>query len=167
MPNTLQKIVKMSGPAVCDGRRSDCIFQDQIPPDDPREQALRASHTHRCMRNPLPEPWMQIRHSTARQKCRRLRRAQTRVSTPARPCRALPRPVRTKMPVPIIAPTPRLVSVTGPRTRRSRFSPFISSSSRASGFLSKSGFAIGLPLSDAQYTRYLENLSLRVFESLS
>ena len=43
-------------------------------------------------------------------------------------------PVSTKMPVPMIAPTPRLVSCTGPRTRRRRFSPFASSRSMARGF---------------------------------
>jgi hypothetical protein len=61
---------------------------------------------------------------------------------PALSCAATP--VRTNMPVPITAPTPRLVKVTGPRTRRSRFSPFNSSSSRLRGFLSNSGFPIGL-----------------------
>jgi hypothetical protein len=47
-------------------------------------------------------------------------------------------PVATKMPAPMIAPTPRLVSWTGPRIRRRRFSPFISSSSRLSGLRAKS-----------------------------
>ena len=55
---------------------------------------------------------------------------------PAMSCAASP--VATKMPAPMIAPTPRLVSVTGPSTRRSRFSPFISSRSSSSGFLAKS-----------------------------
>src|SRR4029453_2030649 len=41
-------------------------------------------------------------------------------------CRAMA-PVVTKMPAPMTAPTPRAVSWTGPRTRRSRFSPFSSS----------------------------------------
>ena len=44
-------------------------------------------------------------------------------------------PVRTKMPVPMIAPTPRLVNPTGPRTRRSRFSPLISSISDSNDFV--------------------------------
>src|SRR6266850_7279123 len=51
-------------------------------------------------------------------------------------------PVRTKMPVPMMAPTPRLVSWTGPRTRRNRFSPFISSMRRLRGFVANSLFAI-------------------------
>ena len=38
---------------------------------------------------------------------------------PVRSCAATP--VRTKMPVPMIAPTPRLESCTGPSTRRRRF----------------------------------------------
>src|SRR5262245_56689611 len=42
-------------------------------------------------------------------------------------------PVVTKMPAPIIAPTPREVSAIGPRTRRRRFSPSISGSSVSSG----------------------------------
>src|SRR6185436_10543177 len=48
-------------------------------------------------------------------------------------------PVSTKMPVPMMAPTPRLVSWTGPRTRRSRFSLFISSSRRLSGLVANNG----------------------------
>src|SRR5262245_35401411 len=42
----------------------------------------------------------------------------------------------------MIAPTPRLVSWTGPSTRRRRFSPAISSRSSLSGFLAKSGFVM-------------------------
>src|SRR5689334_18579013 len=38
-------------------------------------------------------------------------------------------PVVTKMPEPMTAPTPRLVSCTGPSTRRSRLSPAASASS--------------------------------------
>src|SRR5436305_13149329 len=53
-------------------------------------------------------------------------------------------PVSTKMPVPMMAPTPRAESWTGPRTRRSRFSPFISSRRSARGFLAKRGLAMGL-----------------------
>src|SRR6185295_10640544 len=51
-------------------------------------------------------------------------------------------PVATKMPAPMIAPTPRAESWTGPSTRRSRFSPFISSSSISRGFLAKRRFAM-------------------------
>src|SRR6185503_62186 len=47
-------------------------------------------------------------------------------------CRAMA-PVVTKMPAPMTAPTPRAVSWTGPRTRRSRSSPFSSSSRRLRG----------------------------------
>src|SRR5947207_8201375 len=47
-------------------------------------------------------------------------------------------PVSTKMPVPITAPTPMAVSCTGPRTRRRRFSPFISSYSIDMGLRAKS-----------------------------
>src|SRR5438045_3525034 len=47
-------------------------------------------------------------------------------------------PVATKMPAPITAPTPRLVSVTGPSTRRRRCSPAISSSRTCRDFLAKS-----------------------------
>src|SRR5260221_2611565 len=54
-------------------------------------------------------------------------------------------PVETKIPAPITAPIPRLVSVTGPRTRRSRFSPFISSRRRLRGFVAKSLLAIRKP----------------------
>jgi len=43
----------------------------------------------------------------------------------------------------MIAPTPRLVSWTGPSTRRKRCSPAISSSSNLSGFLAKSRFPEG------------------------
>src|SRR6266850_5443932 len=54
-------------------------------------------------------------------------------------------PVETKIPAPITAPIPRLVSVTGPRTRRNRFSPFISSRRRLRGFVANSLFAIQRP----------------------
>src|SRR5262249_48655152 len=46
------------------------------------------------------------------------------------------------MPVPIIAPTPSAVSCTGPRMRRSRFSPAISLRSRLSGFVANRLLAI-------------------------
>src|SRR6266571_2869074 len=44
-------------------------------------------------------------------------------------------PVATKMPAPMMAPMPRLVSWIGPSTRRRRCSPFISSSRISRGFL--------------------------------
>ena len=47
------------------------------------------------------------------------------------------------MPVPMIAPTPRLVSPTGPSTLLRRFSPFISSRSMLRGFLSVSWLISG------------------------
>src|SRR5712691_2125234 len=47
-------------------------------------------------------------------------------------------PVKTKIPVPMTAPTPRAESWTGPSTRRRRFSPFISSYSIESGLRAKS-----------------------------
>ena len=60
---------------------------------------------------------------------------------PALSCAASP--VRTKIPVPMIAPTPRLVRPTGPSTRRRRFSPFISSRSMLRGFLANSWLISG------------------------
>jgi hypothetical protein len=42
----------------------------------------------------------------------------------------------------MIAPTPRLVRDTGPKTRRRRFSPFISSRRSAKGFFANSEFAM-------------------------
>src|SRR5215216_5756138 len=45
------------------------------------------------------------------------------------------------MPAPITAPTPRLVSCTGPRTRCRRFSPLSSSSSIPRGFFANRGLA--------------------------
>ena len=47
-------------------------------------------------------------------------------------------PVATKIPAPMIAPTPSEVSCTGPRTRRNLFSPAISASSCASDFVANS-----------------------------
>src|SRR5437763_1549151 len=49
-------------------------------------------------------------------------------------------PVITKIPAPMIAPTPSDVSPTGPSTRRSRFSPFASASSISSVFFAKIRF---------------------------
>src|SRR5438045_2400601 len=49
-------------------------------------------------------------------------------------------PVATKMPAPMTAPMPRAVSVTGPRMRRKRCSPAISSSRTWSDFFAKSWF---------------------------
>src|SRR6202790_5917954 len=46
-------------------------------------------------------------------------------------------PVRTKMPVPMIAPTPRLDKCIGPSTRRRRCSPRNSSSSTLCGLVMK------------------------------
>src|SRR6266581_239390 len=54
-------------------------------------------------------------------------------------------PVRTKMPVPMMAPTPRLVSAAGPSTRRSRCSPAISFMSVSYDLVAKSGLAIWPP----------------------
>ena len=50
------------------------------------------------------------------------------------------------MPAPMTAPTPRLVSCTGPSTRRSRFSPLSSSSSMAQGLASEERIRHGLYL---------------------
>src|SRR5262249_41230297 len=50
------------------------------------------------------------------------------------------------MPVPMIAPIPSDESVTGPKTRRSRCPPAISSSSTFSDFLANSWFKVVLPL---------------------
>src|SRR5579872_5218483 len=61
---------------------------------------------------------------------------------PVRSCAATP--VSTKMPVPMMAPTPKLESWTGPRMRRSRFSLRSSSSSMACGFVWNSWLGIGL-----------------------
>src|SRR5207245_1394698 len=55
---------------------------------------------------------------------------------PALSCAASP--VSTKMPAPMMAPTPRAVRLTGPSTRRSRFSPSISASSTSTGLTAKS-----------------------------
>src|SRR5438128_10765436 len=55
---------------------------------------------------------------------------------PALSCAASP--VSTKMPAPMMAPTPREVSATGPRTRRSRCSPASSASSTSTGLTAKS-----------------------------
>src|SRR6185369_7131247 len=52
-------------------------------------------------------------------------------------------PVATKIPAPMIAPTPSAESCTGPRTRRRRFSPAISSRSSLSGLRAKRGFDMG------------------------
>src|SRR5439155_1693886 len=65
---------------------------------------------------------------------------------PATLCAAAP--VATKMPAPMMAPTPRLVSWTGPRTRRSRFSPAISSNSWLRDLVANSW-----PFMRANYTR--------------
>jgi hypothetical protein len=70
------------------------------------------------------------------------RPAATKESTSAGPVRSWAAwPVRTKMPVPMTAPTPRLVSCSGPRQRRSLFSPLASSRSMARGLRAKSGFS--------------------------
>src|SRR5574341_255810 len=62
-------------------------------------------------------------------------------------------PVSTKMPVPMMAPMPRLESCTGPSTRRRRFSPFISSSSSDNGLRAKSWLAKLTPPSVSPWTR--------------
>src|SRR5919198_2036475 len=55
-------------------------------------------------------------------------------------------PVVTKMPAPMMAPIPSDVRATGPRARRSRFSPFISSRSVSSDFLANSWRNMKAPL---------------------
>src|SRR5256712_11426080 len=62
---------------------------------------------------------------------------------PALSCAASP--VSTKMPAPIMAPTPRAVRLTGPSTRRSRFSPSISARSTATGLTAKSWLRSFIP----------------------
>src|SRR5580765_1664068 len=54
-------------------------------------------------------------------------------------------PVRTKMPVPMMAPIPIAVRETGPSTRRRRCSPAISSRSSLSGFFANSWLAMRSP----------------------
>src|SRR5262249_51400797 len=51
---------------------------------------------------------------------------------------AAARPVITKMPAPMMAPTPSDVSPMGPSARRNRFSPFISASNFSNDFRAKS-----------------------------
>src|SRR5690348_3100408 len=51
---------------------------------------------------------------------------------------AATRPVITKMPAPMMAPTPSEVRPIGPRMRRSRFSPRASASSISSDLVAKS-----------------------------
>src|ERR1044072_9976835 len=69
-----------------------------------------------------------------------------------------------KIPVPMIAPTPRAVSCAGPRILRRRFSPFISSSSKLSGFVANKLLAIQLNLQIDRFTFDLFTLRLqRVF----
>src|SRR5438093_8548657 len=54
-------------------------------------------------------------------------------------------PVSTKMPAPMMAPTPRAVRLTGPSTRRSRCSPSISESRTATGLTAKSWLRSFIP----------------------
>src|SRR5947199_2028719 len=68
---------------------------------------------------------------------------------PVLSCAAMP--VNTKMPVPIMAPMPRQLNWIGPRIRRSRFSPSISSSRSLMGFFANKGLAIGPPVSRKEY----------------
>src|SRR5882672_2173845 len=53
---------------------------------------------------------------------------------------AATRPVMTKMPAPMMAPTPNDVSPIGPRIRRSRFSPSISACNCSSDFVANNPF---------------------------
>src|SRR5436309_6049435 len=62
---------------------------------------------------------------------------------PALSCAASP--VSTKMPAPMMAPTPRAVRLTGPSTRRSRCSPSISASRTATGLTAKSWLRSFIP----------------------
>src|SRR5262245_9610351 len=63
------------------------------------------------------------------------------------------RPVITKMPAPMTAPTPSAVSATGPSTRRSRRSSSISARSVSSDFLANHCFhqIIGVPPNNRPY----------------
>src|SRR2546423_222790 len=65
-------------------------------------------------------------------------------------------PVSTKMPVPMVAPTPILVSCSGPSTRRRRPSPAISFRSSSSGFLLNRLLAIGTPPRRVMFSRLRE-----------
>ena len=77
-------------------------------------------------------------------------------------------PVNTKMPVPMMAPTPRAVRPTGPSTRLRRFSPSTSARSFSRGFVAKSCFrmlpflTVYLPESSSSLTSILRIWTLHV-----
>src|SRR5262245_28464184 len=68
----------------------------------------------------------------------------------AGPAVTTPFPMRTKMPVPMMAPTPRAVSWIGPSTRLSRFSPLASSRMSDRGFRANRGFGMGIDTTGAR-----------------
>ena len=144
-PEDADEVLEVVRPAVGHRGRGHGVLEDQVPADDPGEQLAQGGvgvgvggagdRHHRG------ELGVAQRGEDAG---RGRRRTKESISAgPALSWAAMP--VSTKMPVPMMAPMPRLVSCTGPSTRRRRFSPFISSSSSSSGFLAKSGLPMRAP----------------------
>ena len=99
----------VAGPADRHHRRAERELQHQVPADDPGGAVRRARRTRRCTRIRPPAPWRRTPRSRAPRGRRRRRRRRRRGRWRARRCSLATLPVRTKMPVPMMTPTPKTV----------------------------------------------------------
>ena len=132
-----EEVLKIVRPPVGDGRRGDGVLEDEVPADDPRDQLAERGVGVGIGRSGDGHHRGELGVAERREDAGRGRRPRTTASAPDRCDRGPRRPTSTKIPVPMMAPMPRLDSCTGPSTRCSRCSPCTSSSSAFSGFRSK------------------------------
>ena len=104
-------------------RRADRIFEDQVPADDPGHQLAERGIGIRVRATRRPGPCSPARNSRAPRTRSRSRPAGTRGSSDGPASFLAASPVSTKIPAPIVAPTPSAVRATGPRAPRCSRSP--------------------------------------------
>ena len=105
----VQQRADVAGPADRHHRAAEREFQDQVPADDPGRQLAEGGVARRCRRIRRPARWRRTRRSTARRGAQTTP-ATTKASATAGPaCSLATLPVSTKMPVPMMTPTPKTV----------------------------------------------------------
>ena len=84
-------------------------LEQQVPADDPGEDLAEREVRERVRRTRTPARWRRTPRSTVRPARSRRRRARTTVRYPVRRTALAARPVRVKMPAPMMTPMPKTV----------------------------------------------------------
>ena len=116
-PSWSEQRDEVARPADRDRRRAERVLEDQVPADDPGDELAQRRVGVGVGGARRPGRWPRTRSSRAR-RARWSARPATIERTMAGPALAAAAwPVSTKMPVPMMAPTPSMTSCAGPSTR--------------------------------------------------